>query len=69
MGNFFCEKVLHGEQIFWGKFMGGCFTWGLMIKSWKGRGFKGQVKVVFFLFTLTWVIDILSENLTPQIRD
>ena len=33
---FFVKKVFMGGQTIFGKFMGGCFTWGLMIRSWKG---------------------------------
>ena len=29
----------------------------------------GPVKLVFLSLTLTWVIDILFETLTPQIGD
>ena len=66
-------KLCMGEQTLLGKFMGGCFTLGLMIRSCKGRcwwfrGFKGRVKLVFLLLTLTWVIHILFEKLTPLIR-
>ena len=31
MGDFFLKKSLHGEQTFLDKFIGGCFTWGLII--------------------------------------
>ena len=53
MGNFFHKKALHGGPNYFGKILGGCFTWGLMIKSCKGgsyeclRGFKGRIKLVF----------------------
>ena len=33
---FFGKKLCMGEQTFLSKFMGGCFTWGLMIRSCKG---------------------------------
>ena len=32
---FFVKKLYMGEKTFWGKFMGECFTWGLMIRSCK----------------------------------
>ena len=35
-GTFFLKKLCMGGQAFLGKFMGGCLTWGLMIKSCKG---------------------------------
>ena len=41
-GTFFIEKLCMGKQTFWGKFFWRCFTWGLMIRSCKGRG--GGVK-------------------------
>ena len=34
--SFFIKMLCMGEQTFLGKFMGGCFTWGLMIGSSKG---------------------------------
>ena len=36
MGDFFIKKALHLGKTFLSKFMGGCFTWGLMIRSCKG---------------------------------
>ena len=33
---FFIKKVCMGEKTFLGKFFGGCFTWGLMIRLCKG---------------------------------
>ena len=36
-GNFFRKKALRGKtNFFWGKFIEGCFTRGLMILSCKG---------------------------------
>ena len=35
-GTFFVKKLCMGEQTFGGKFIRGCFTWGLMIRSYKG---------------------------------
>ena len=32
---FFVKKLCMGEQTFWGKFMGGCFTQWLIIRSCK----------------------------------
>ena len=57
-GTFLAKKFCMGEQTFLSKFMGGCFTWGLMIRSCKGkykwlRGFKDQFKLVFLSLTLT----------------
>ena len=34
---FFAKKLCIGEQTFWGKFIGGCFTLGLMIRSWQAK--------------------------------
>ena len=36
LGNFFHKKALHGGTNVLEKFCGGCFTWGLMIRSCKG---------------------------------
>ena len=36
-GNFFRKKALDGGTNFLGKFMRGCFTWELMIRSCKGE--------------------------------
>ena len=42
-----------GEQTFFRNFLGGCFTWGLMISDHArgevmlNRAFKGRVKLVF----------------------
>ena len=73
-GNFFAKKLCMGGQNYLGKFMGGCFTWGLIIRSRKGvsqwlKGFKGRVKLVFFSLILTWVTDILFQKLTSEIGD
>ena len=34
---FSIKKLSMGQQNFLGKFMGACFTWGLMIRSCKGE--------------------------------
>ena len=74
-GSFFAKNIYMAEKTFLSKFIGECFTWGPIIRSYKRgeaslwlRGFKGQVKLVFLSLTLTWVIDILFEKLTPQIE-
>ena len=36
-GTFLAKKLCMGEQTFLGKFMRGCFTWELMIRSCKGE--------------------------------
>ena len=36
-GNFFIKKICMGEQTSFGKFLGGCFTWGLLTRSCKGE--------------------------------
>ena len=36
---------------------------------WLLRSFKDRVKLVFLSLTLTRVVDILFEKLTPQIGD
>ena len=61
-GNFFIKKLCMEEQTFLGKFLGVCFTWGLMIRSCEGGQF-------LLSLTLTQVIDILFEKLTPQIGE
>ena len=64
-----------GEQTFFRNFLGGCFTWGLMISDHArvelmlNRAFKGRVKLVFPVIDAYWVIDIFFEKLTPQIGD
>ena len=35
-GTFFVKKLCMEEQTFLGKFMGECFTWGLLIRLWGG---------------------------------
>ena len=35
--NVFIKKLCMGAQNCLGKFLGGCFTWGLMIRSCKGK--------------------------------
>ena len=36
-GTFFLKKALHeGANFFWANLLEGCFTWGIMIRSWKG---------------------------------
>ena len=35
-GTYFIKKLCTEEQTFLGKFFGGCFTWGLVIRSCKG---------------------------------
>ena len=73
-GTSFEKKLCMGEQTFVRKFIRGCFTWGLMIRSDKWgrewfRGFKDPVKLLFLSMTLAWVIDKLFETLTPLIGD
>ena len=47
-GSFVTKKHCMVEETLLDNFLGGCFTWGLMIRPWKGeRGFKGRVKLVF----------------------
>ena len=74
-GNFVHKKALHGGANLFGQILGGCFIWGLMIRSYKGEvngyqgSFKGRDKLVFPLIDPDWVIDILFEKLTPQMGD
>ena len=51
-----------------GKFMGGMFYMGTNDQIMEG-GKLVQVKLIFLSLILTWVIDILFENLTPQIGE
>ena len=37
-GSFFAKKLCMAEQTFLGKFIGGCFTWGPIIRSYKEGG-------------------------------
>ena len=72
---FLAKKLCMGEQTFFGKFMGGCFTWGLMIRSCKGgsyllRCFKGRVKLVFPLIVpdlgywyIIWKVNTTNRGL------
>ena len=67
-GNLFTKKLGMGKQIFLAKFLGGCFTWGLMIRSCNREVNGQEVPKVkssqFFLsLTLIWVIDILFDIL------
>ena len=36
-GTVFIKKLCMGEQTFLGKYFGGCFAWGIMIRSCKGE--------------------------------
>ena len=55
MGKLSCENALHGGTNFLGKIYEGMFYM--------------ETNDSFPLIDLTWVIDILFENLTPQIGD
>ena len=37
MGKFFHKKALHGGANLFEQIFGGCFIWGLMIRSYKGE--------------------------------
>ena len=63
---FFIKKLYIGKQVFSGKFMEGLIK-GLKLLL---KRLQRLIQVSFFLsLTLTWVIDILFEKLTPQIWD
>ena len=47
--NFFVKKLCIREQMFWGKFMGGCFTQWLMIRSCK-EGEKSTLKIADWIW-------------------
>ena len=60
-GTFLIKELCMGKQTFLGKFLGGCFTWGLMIRSCK----------VSFSSHWSWpgLLIYYFEKLTPKIGD
>ena len=73
-GGVFLKKLCMGEQTLLGKFKGGCFTWGLMIRSCKGGGKVSQVHfpVIWTLqiweFPLAMAEDTLENKCLPVYR-
>ena len=73
--NFFRKKALHGGTNLFGQIYRWMFYMGTndqIVQGeslWLLRRFKDQVKLVFLSLTLTRVVHILFEKLTPQIGD
>ena len=74
-GSFFNRKALYEEQTFFGQIVGGMFYMRANDQIMQGgklmvKRFQRSSQVSFSSrLTLTWVIDILFEKLTPQIGD
>ena len=72
-GNFLRKKASHGGKHFFGKIYGGMFY--MVTNDHIMLGEKLMTEIfqrscqVFLSLTMTWVIDILFEKLTPQIGD
>ena len=72
---FFVKKLCIGGTNFFGQIYRGMFYMGTndqIVQGeslWLLRSFKDRVKLVFLSLTLTRVVDILFEKLTPQIGD